>query len=274
MKSAILIVEGDLDYEFFSAIVPSGVMVERSTGKFNIATYVEIVRKRLGNFEGAWSIVKPDIVFGFRDRDFDSPFQLEDPVELTPKGNVHVCFRRTIENYLLTFKSISGFLETIPSDHKLSSLKGRGPAILREAAEDIKYYQAARCALGEIRRANLLRSTWLADSDKLPNELAKEACRSESLNYLASYRAEALNIGDAAEFEMRYEKFLTSFDQPFWEKGKYEWYFQGKNLAKAITRKYPNFPMNSLFDWAIRNINLDDFPDIFDLVQKLKTVTQ
>lgn len=274
MKSVILIVEGKLDFELFSSIVPVGVRLERGTGKYTLATYVEIIQKRLRDDAETWSIVKPDFAFGFRDRDFDSPFELNDPVRVSKNGNIRTSFRRTIENYLLTEKSLSGFLDSIPSGHKLSSFKGQGPQILREAAEDIKYYQAARCALGEIRKANRLQSTWMRDSDKLPAALDHEACLRDARQYLIDYKDLASEIGNADKFEGYYQKYLSSFDESFWDTFKYEWFFQGKNLTKAIVNRYPTFPIDALLEWAIKNFQLGDFPDIQELIEELKKATQ
>jgi hypothetical protein len=261
MNAIVILVEGDLDLQLVSKVAPMGVLVERAYGKFNLAGVVD-------GYKLARGTTDTSRVYGFRDRDFDFPEPKTDTFE--SKGKVYVSVRRTIENYLLTEENLNQYLLESQASLDLIRTKHLEGSILIEAAREIRNYQAARYALGQTRQENTLRTTWLRDSDKLPQKLDVDSCIEEALKYLETYRDKASVMTNVEEFKKTFEEYLDKFDDAFFENGMHELHFQGKNLAKAILRKYQKFPMANFLVWAIDHFDHRKFPDFSDFIEKLQ----
>lgn len=261
MNTGIVFVEGDYDFRIMTRIVPSNALVVLGAGKYGQKAFIH-------GYAEASGAAKSNVLVGFRDRDFDQP--IPQTPQLTVDGNIAFSYRRTIENYLLRPESFENYLA---DDHsKQFSMLSR--QVISEmmviAAKEIKYYQAARQALGEVRRRNLLETTWTKGSGNLPDYLDEGYCLSKAKELLQKYVDDAREIGSQNEFVQLYTGYCSSFDDPFFAERRHEVWFQGKDMEKALQKQIqtiaPPFPMKRLYDHAISNFDPTPFPDLMEFV--------
>jgi hypothetical protein len=274
----LVIVEGPTDVLILDCIVPNGFMVMPCGGKFQMKTYLEVYSNRTDlavHFD-------PRLAVGFRDRDFDFPMPEQQtlstaggkPLQDAGQCPVFVSHRRTIENYLIAPADYSSYYNAkrlqaawLPSESEYADR-------LRQAAEDIRHYQAVLAALGEVRRPNTLGTTLLGSSGEplrsgvLPTQLGEAYCLQAAHDILHAYRQSASNIGDDSAFEAAYKRHLALFDEEFMAHGKYMEWFQGKDLKAAMRLRWPNnrpgFPWSDFEKHAILNFDHTQFPDLVE----------
>jgi hypothetical protein len=260
MGSIILVVEGKYDLQLMATVVPSGSLVIQGVGKFGQRSFID----GYGRSPGATSSQN---IIGFRDRDFDFPMS-QQPAITDAGNNIWVSHRRTIENYLLTPKSFRSFLAT-DGKNKLRGISGdHFEALLMDAGKDLRFYQAARQSLGEIRDRNSFETSWTGKSGKLPTNLDRKYCESEAKELLTDYLHNSQKIADQRRFADLYEKYCESFDDDFFEKGKHLEWFQGKDLKSQLSIKLneivSGFPWSAFFTYSINNFDYTQFPDLVE----------
>lgn len=204
----------------------------------------------------------------FRDRDFDA--DVPETVCLTQspyQKKVYMSYRTTIENYLLLPENIFNFCQKkeIGSFNNIAEVT----AIFRKAAEDIKFYQAARWALGAIRVKIESGTSWTTESGELPQDLGEEACKNEAQKLLVAIQ-EQVKKWDYEHFERKYTDYLNSFDTAFFEENKYLVHFQAKDLQAKLSDYLPahngnSFSFSTVYNDSIHNFDYTKFPDLVEL---------
>ena len=274
----LVIVEGPTDVLILDLIVPNGFMVMPCGGKFQMKSYLEVYSNRTD----LAIQLDPRLAVGFRDRDFDFPMPAKTTLSTASGKPLHdagqcpvfVSHRRTIENYLIAPADYSSYYtakhQQAPWLPSVSEYTDR----LRQAATDIRYYQAVRAALGEVRRPNTLGTTLLGSSGEplrsgdLPVQLEEAYCLQTVHRILSLYRQSARDIGDYAAFEAAYRRHLAVLDEDFLTQGKYMEWFQGKDLKAAMRLGWPNnrpgFPWNDFEKHSILNFDHTQFPDLVE----------
>lgn len=268
MKTAIVFVEGGYDYRVLAQFLPNVALVVQGTGKYGQSSFIDGYAKSQG-------ATTSKIFIGFRDRDFDKAIPEKCELETQEINDsfsgktIAFSYRRTIENYLLRPESFEFFLEKNSSSFStLNSLLIR--ELLLESAYELRYYQAVRQALGEVRDKNLLTTSWTDKSGKIPQQLDEGYCLEKGRELLTTYDQKATQIANIGKFEELFRKYVSLFDnETFYQNRLHEVWFQGKDLEKVLQTKLqkyaPSFPMNRLYESAISNFEYQEFPDLTEL---------
>jgi hypothetical protein len=279
--SITIVVEGKKDKRVLERVVPPGCNIVLCQGKHGMRSYLD------GLATQSQAAVQTAFYVGFRDRDFD--FELPaSPGLQTTKGvpaqqlhsmDVFVSYRRTIENYLLQPSVYRDFYTNLPTKTRARQLTPVDyEFLLKLAAVKIHHYQAARAALGEIRKPNPLDASFLRDaptgrdeflkSGQLPLQLDRDACIEAARAVLARYRQQAATIADFSGFEATFSRFEALFDAQFYAADQYLAWFQGKDLIAAfhhvVATNFGPFPMATFEDYAIANFDHTQFPDLVE----------
>lgn len=227
----------------------------------------------LANFRDGYvkgnRLVRDDVEsLGFRDRDFDFP--VPERPQLIKAGNyIYASYRTTIENYVLDPEKLFRYLEEKKYLDKLKkhirSLEDVQTAF-RDTALQLKYYAAARCALGEVRKAIRLDTTWRSGSGDLPDELSRGHCLNEAIRLVQA----AANQADSYTQETitkSYEQFLERFDDEFFQNNSYLIWFNAKDLEALLKPKLfqTDFSFKAYYTNSISRFEYDQFPDLVEL---------
>lgn len=274
MKQLLVFVEGDADEKIVNSMgFGSALIVRQGPGKKGLKAYMQ-------GYANSSRALRATNYVGFRDRDFD--YEVPETAELiipqNDKGRILVTYRTTIENYLLIPENYQHFLAADQSKKYPTITVAEFSDALREAARDIRYFQAARHALGATRKENPLETSWLASSGKLPDSLSRDACEAAAVGQLQQYGEKASSIADQAAFRGRFESFCEKFNDRFFQGDQYQIWFQGKDLAtrfaQNISAAIPNFPWKSFYKVAIDHFDYTLFPDLVQLRRHLERLTQ
>lgn len=278
-RQLIIIVEGKTDRRLLDKVAPPDCLIQDGAGKGAMRSFME-------GFSYHEVMSRADFkktTLGFRDRDFDFPMpakaQLEQssrkPVQAVGEFDIFVSHRRTLENYLILPATYATYFQSLSarSQQELPSPSAY-IALLEEAAESIRAYQAIRAALGEVRRANAI-GTSLLDargehlrSGNLPDVMHPDACLEGGLLVLARYAERARITADQQVLTRVFESYLDHFDAAFMKVAAYLEWFQGKDLKAGFNRiwnkEHRPFPWNSFETFAIDNFDHTQFPDLVE----------
>lgn len=227
----------------------------------------------LANFRDGYvkgnRLVKEDVQsLGFRDRDFDFPIP-ERPELINAGNNIYASYRTTIENYLLDPRQLFQFLQEKGHLEKLKegsrSLEGV-QTIFRETALELKYYAAARCALGEVRKPIRLDTTWRSQSGNLPDNLSREHSLNEAIQ-LVHAAAEQASYYTREVITESFERFLERFDDDFFKNDSYLIWFNAKDLVALLKSRLfvTDFSFKGYYKYSIEKFQYEQFPDLVEL---------
>ncbi|MDR2473750.1 MAG: hypothetical protein LBD53_09375 [Tannerella sp.] len=208
--------------------------------------------------------VQSDYYLFFRDRDFDC--SVSEKEELTIDKNTHFSHRTTIENYLFDVKIFYQFLveNKFKDKYNLRS-EDEVKDFFIEIAKDIKYYQAVRHTLGQLRFPNSFDTTWTDGSGYLPAKLDLDACKTEAWKLISDVVSRTNKDWTKDKFDSTLESFLKLFDEKFFNDLKFLIYFQGKDFAKVLTNKLSDFPLKDYYKYAKKNFNYTKYADLVQL---------
>ena len=278
MKNILIFCEGkvegaqSLDTKILSKLL-SGIEPKTIVpvgGKRSLSAYMDGYVKRGG-------VIKPDFIFGLRDRDFD--FQIPSEVDIIEQGNmgskkrVFATYRTCMENYLLNPQILVQFLTENNITINLSDVS----EWLKESAYTIRYYTAARHALGQVQISTKIVLTWTGGSGNIPTDLGQDFCLSESIKIIEAYRRplESVTIDT---FKNSFSEFSTVFDsQEHYASDEYLVYSNGKDIAKSFSsvfsgktnRPFPSW--ENYYNFAIKEIDFKqfiDFKKLFDIIEQ------
>jgi len=217
--------------------------------------------------------------FGFRDRDFDArPPDLAALIRLPGNRPIFLSYRACIESYLLDPALIEAYWS---ENHRQGPAWQYGPSPradqietwIRDAAESITHYQAARWALARIKPSDRwpeVPTTWTDGSGDLPSSLEKESCLNHAKSLVREYITQS-NLVPEKLLEQRYEEYVNKFAaEAFWSRSEYSVWFHGKDLQKAMGRLRPSWlSLTAFCSWAVDRIDLIRYPDLMELKAKV-----
>ncbi len=231
----------------------------------------------IGSIRGAGAIIqyketkgveKPsDFYILFRDRDFDKAIPQAPMLEQDKERKYcYYSYRNTVENYLFDTSLVFSFLKEGNlcekySIHSENNVKSK----FIEAAEKIKYYQAIRHTMGQMRTGETNFGTKLTEkSGKLPERLDEEFCKNEAWNRIAKAKSFA-DCWTKDIFLENYQNFIDTFNRDFMENFVFLIYFQGKDFASSLQSILPGFPLKKYYKFAKKNFDYHQFPDLKQL---------
>ena len=255
---------------------PDYDIVEKIIG--NIAS---IRIKPIGSKYGANAIIeyqekgtkKSDYYCFFRDRDFD--YFVPQSEQLCFDGKkTYRSYRTTIENYLFDSSLFLKFLETnkLNDTYEIhTEIDVRNVFI--EISKSIMYYQAVRYSLGELRFPNSFDTTWVKEgSGHLPKKLDLENCKTEGWKLICEVVSKTNKEWTKNNYQSTLERYLEVFDDVFFNELRFLIYFQGKDFAKALTNKLPNFPLKNYYKFAIKHFDYKKFKDLVEFRQIIENI--
>lgn len=270
--------EGDYDLQvvqkIFVGLSPPPLPV-RTYGKYGMKAFMQ------GYLDGhRVQKLRDNEIIGFRDRDFDYPVpaqvQLIVPnVDGRPDRKMRVSYRTTIENYLLTSRSLFSYC------HGISEYRERFPTeseigyVFKQAAGEILAYQAARHALGAMRIVPEQKTNLMEQSGLLPKNLGEDSCRAACKDIIGKYSTKIAGYSPEA-FDACYDQFLRQFREPsFLGQAGYEIYFHGKDLQAALFRLLPGrFSFKSFYKDSLGKFDYTQFGDLVELRNIVANGTQ
>lgn len=243
-------------------IVPAG-------GKGNIPNFMNGYLERRG-------VRKLDerTAIGFRDRDFDAPVPVTCRLTVSRNPYIYLSYFPSMESYLLSPKAFFLFLQekNLTEAVAIRSIS-ETQFFFKQTAQSLKFYSAARYALGELRDPKIgWRTSWIKEDGKLPASLEEEHCLLKATELIRQSKEKV----DASlnEFEEKYETVLRRFDDAFFETQQYRAWIHGKDFAETI-RTNPaissdnTFSLDSFYRFALHRFNFREFPDLVELFELL-----
>ena len=234
--------------------------------------YLNITIKPIGGKYGANAImeyqekngnVRSDFYLLFRDRDFDKPIPNDEKLIIDRK--TYYSYRTTIENYLLDVSTFFHFLQEQKNNYGLNT-EDSVKALFIKVAKELQYYQAVRHTLGKMRFANSFDTTWVVGSGTLPNALDLNTCKTNAWQLIEKELYKSQQQWTKETFEATLQEFLTLFEaESFFDELKFLVYYQGKDFAKALTKKLPSFPIDNYYKYAKENFDYTKYPDLVEL---------
>lgn len=266
-----------LDYKVLSKLSMSGnVYIEPIGGKTSIHSYIQ------GFFSGT-KITRIEYARAFRDRDFD--YSVPESPELIRDHRLLISYRTTIENYLLHPRTLFDYVHASNKEPNIRERLADINAceeIFREVCNDLKFYTAARWALGETKR-NIpnnfdIKSNWPYNSGALPPTMSDTDCRAMLSEIISKIKVKADRL-NFADFEYQYARFIEKFDTPQFtdDISLCLVWFNGKDIASMIHRKlggnsfFQNGQSNDYYsfalgdDYFLKALNNNEFPDLTQL---------
>lgn len=205
---------------------------------------------------------KADFKIFFRDRDFDAPVPAQ--AQLIHDGTyVYYSYRTTIENYLLDYSLIEAYTKSQALD--ANDLRKN----YHDAAKNIRYFQALRHTLGELRTPTDFGTNITEKSGTLPTDLSETYCRSMGYEKIKASLAKT-ESWNRANYDSTYDKFVALFDDDFIESDKFLIYFQGKDFMKSLSRKLPDFSPKNYYRFAKSKFDYRTHPDLMELRKLLE----
>jgi hypothetical protein len=248
-------------------IVPSG-------GKFTFSVFVE------GYFSSSTATKQQYIIF--RDRDFD--LKPTSNIKLIEFNSMFLTHRACVENYLIDADLIHNYWQAKYTEklNNPSSKWGHGnsPGVevistwIEDAARSLQDYQTIRWALADLLRSSAtrhqLKTTWTGGSGKLPQSLTLQDCQQQALVLIDRFR-EAVETVTQESFADSITLYRELFSQEeFWISKQYLIWFHGKDIQKAMQQRQSQYiALNSFFDWALNQIDINLYPDLIDLQNRI-----
>jgi hypothetical protein len=206
-------------------------------------------------------VVKSDMKLFFRDRDFDQPLPATECLTIDD----YVCFsyKTTLENYLISLPTLIAFL------HKQgTSLTGKEieDAFLA-AAQSIQHHQAVRHVLGKLRMPVGFKANIVEKSGQLPTNLDRNYCRTEGIRVMLEGKQPTTRWTEAV-FDEELAHFEGVFAMPaFYQQSLFLDWFQGKDLAKALSKAFSGLSMDRYYEFAKDRFDYTQFADLVELRQ-------
>jgi hypothetical protein len=203
---------------------------------------------------------KSDFKLFFRDRDFDAPIsEVEKLIPSKQNKYTYYSYRTTIENYFLEYDSMKSYWE----------LKGWNTDDLKDVyystAKKIRYFQAVRHTLGELRIPTDFGSNITEKSGILPKELSSEYCREKGFEKIVEKTQSTQNSWSRENYDRVFNKFVDLFNDSFIENNKFLIYFQGKDFMKAFSKELDNFVPENYYKYAKAKFDYTKFQDLVEL---------
>lgn len=230
-------------------------------------------------------VVSMDLCIGLRDRDFDFPIpdkssiiSVSEKSEKKQKTEkmIFATYRTCIENYLLDPNLLCQFVinEKVKGQQKLhASLTEEW---LKDSVRDIKYFTAARHALGKVQIPVKISTSWTGQSGKLPEKLDSSFCFTEAKNIIQNYLT-PLNSVTIENLEKEFDTFSKKFTSPiFYNSDDYLVYANGKDIQTSFSKVFEShtghsFPSwDKYYDFAIKETDFNKFEDLKQLSQIIK----
>jgi Protein of unknown function (DUF4435) len=218
---------------------------------------------------------KADAFLFFRDRDFDVSIPVQ-PALIIQNDTIY-SYRTTIENYLLDTNLFFEFLKEkkLEKKHRIRSLTDAQNAFT-QAAKRICYYQALRHTIAQFRLSDDLGTSWLkGNSGSLPSYLDnKTMCRQKAFEFIKERYVETEAPSETV-FDAALKTFCNRFDdEDFYKNEQYLVWFQGKDLAKALTLLLPHFPLGHYYRFVKKHFDYRRFEDLTELRKIIERNTE
>jgi hypothetical protein len=249
--------KGSHDFDILEKIIGDVATIKPIGGKRGANAIIEFVEK---------GTTQSDFYLFFRDRDFDCEVPKNEKLTFDGK-KTYFSYRTTIENYLFDTKLFFKFIEEnqLTAKYKIDN-ENEVKNIFIETARDIQYYQAVRCTLGELRFPNSFDTTWISDgSGHLPLKLDLETCKTNGWNLISDVVSKNNMEWTKDKFLSKLDKFINLFDDRFFNELKFLVYFQGKDFAKTLTNKLPNFSLKNYYKFSKEYFDYKNFGDLVEL---------
>jgi len=223
MPVSKLLVEGKLDHEILTWILGGDPLVIA----VNASKHALVPRTRTEQESGS-----SDVRY-LRDRDFDfTPPENSGHPECDREGLGWRWCRTMIENYMLEPAIVSAALRIDPGPYR---------SALSDAAKEIRFYQAARWAIG-IARSKLPHfyqlTTYISSDDfELPDagNLGRVAIEQWVISHVASFAELVVPCLKKETVQESFVQHVTRFDDSFLNSTEYILvYFSGKDLMAAL----------------------------------------
>ncbi len=246
---------GSHDFDILEKVIEGRLITIKPIGsKYGANAIIEYQEK---NFNA-----RSDFYLLFRDRDFDQPIPNKERLIIDRK--TYYSYRTTIENYLLDVSTFFHFLQEQKNNYKLDTEEAV-KALFIKVAKELKYYQAVRHTLGALRFANSFDTTWVVGSGTLPNALDLDSCKANAWQLIEKVLNKSNQQWTKGTFETTLQKFLTLFDERFFDDLKFLVYYQGKDFAKALTKELPNFSIENYYKYAKKHFDYTKYADLVEL---------
>ncbi|MGE0085158.1 MAG: hypothetical protein AB7S75_12140 [Desulfococcaceae bacterium] len=254
--------KGSHDYEILEKVTAGlGVQIDpigSIRGAGAIIQYIKNIKK----------VESADFYILFRDRDFDKAIPQAPMLEQDKeKEYCYYSYRNTVENYFFDTSWFFSFLEKENLCEKYS-LHSESDVKVKfiDAAEKIKYYQAIRHTMGQMRTGETNFGTKLTKkSGELPERLDEEFCKDEAWKKITKAKSFA-DCWTQDSFLKIYQKFMDIFDRnDFMENLDFLIFFQGKDFATSLQSILSGFPLKNYYKFARENFDYHQFPDLEQL---------
>ncbi|MGB0930700.1 MAG: hypothetical protein ACPGVB_07990 [Chitinophagales bacterium] len=167
-------------------------------------------------------------------------------------------YKTTIENYLLDFDLFYDFISDRFGSKEI--VKKR----FIEAAKTIKHHQAVRHTLGALRTPTDFGTNICTSSGQLPSDLSYEFCRNEGIKKMFEGKGKTSKWTES-EFDIKLSEFEGIFDEDFFENMDFLNWFQGKDLAKALSREFEGISMKRFYAHSKKHFDFRKFKDLVEL---------
>ena len=253
---------GSHDFDILDKIIGDIAGIRPIGGKRGANAIIEFVEK------GATT---SDFYLFFRDRDFDCGVPPSEKLYFDGKKSYY-SYRTTIENYLFDTSLFFRFIDekNMSSKYNINN-ENDVKNIFIEVAKEIKYYQAVRHTLGKLRIPNTFSTTWVnGGSGHLPSELDLEHCQTNGWELIHDVVSKNNKEWVDSNFKSTLDEFLELFDDQFFDGLKFLIYYQGKDFAKALTNRLPQFPLKDYYKFAKEFFDYKKFGDLVELRKIVK----
>lgn len=245
---------GSHDFDILEKVVDGlGVLIVPVGGKRGAKSAIQVYES---------GVAKSKFKVFFRDRDFDMP--VPNTVSLQNDGSyVYFSYRTTIENYLIDFDWIEAYSKG--KSWYSDALKDQ----YLNAAKDIKFFQAARHALGKMRVATDFGTNIVSGkSGNLPEDLSEDFCREKGFEQIQE-SIDKVDGWTRETYNRVFDEFLDLFDDRFFTDEQFLVYFQGKDFMKSLCRYLPGFSPKDYFKYAKSVFDYTAYNDLVELRQLL-----
>jgi len=250
--------KGSHDFDILDKIIGDIVIIKPIGGKKGANAIIEFAEKG--------GVMTSDFYLFFRDRDFDCSVPSKEKLCFDGK-KTYSSYRTTIENYLFDASLFFKFIKQkkIDSKYRINN-EDDIKTIFIDVAKELQYYQAVRHTLGELRRSNSFNTTWMKDgSGNLPANLDLDTCKAEGWKLIKDVVPKNSIEWTEANFNSTLNNYLTLFDGKFFSEFRFLIYYQGKDFAKALTSRLPDFPLKDYYKFAKDNFDYYKFGDLVEL---------
>jgi len=249
--------KGSHDFDILGKVIGDIVRIQPIGGKKGANAIVEFLEK---------GVTTSDFYLFFRDRDFDCAVPAKEELYFDGK-KTYYSYRTTIENYLFDTSLFFKFIENKKMESKYSiNNENDVKNIFIEVAKELKYYQAVRHTLGELRFSNTFNTTWIKDgSGHLPSKLDLEYCQTNAWALIQDVVSKNDKEWTESNFKSKLDEFLELFNDKFFAELKFLIYYQGKDFAKALKNKLSDFPLEDYYKFAKEHFDYNKFADLVEL---------